>query len=131
MPRQYIKDSNKPDGDHSITFLSDKIYNQAEPSNNFNMSKIPQLNNKVSTQDIDVELYKTRASELAAEKPSEPELPEGEFTAHIMSGKTHVITFKIDNTGTTFNLNADSRTFADWGSFSGAPNNVTDLEAVA
>lgn len=95
------------------------------------MSDVPQLNNKVSTQDIDVELYKTRASELAAEKPSETELPEGEFTAHIMGGKSHVITFKIDNTGTTFNLNADSRTFADWGSFSGSPNNVIDLEAVA
>ena len=87
------------------------------------MSGAPQLENKVSVEDIDVELYKTRVAELAeVEKPSEAELPKGEFTTHIMGGNQHTITFKIDNSGTDLNLNAQS-SFADWGSFSANPSN--------
>ena len=95
------------------------------------MSDTSQLENKVSVEDIDVELYKMRVAELAADKPNETEPPEGEFTTHIMSGKSHVVTFKIDNTGTDFKLDADTRTFADWGSFSGSPTNVPVPETFA
>jgi hypothetical protein len=89
------------------------------------MSDIPQLENKVSVQDIDVEKYKTKVAELASEQPNETQPDEGESAIHVWGANQHTITFVLDNTGTAFDIKADDRTFADWGSFSGAPTNVT------
>lgn len=89
------------------------------------MADFSQLDNKVSLQDIDVESYKTQVSDVTSGEVARSEVGEEEGSIRIMGNDQHTITFKIDNSATAFNLSADTRTFADWGSFGGAPSNVS------
>jgi hypothetical protein len=89
------------------------------------MAGLSQLDDKMSLQDIDVDQYRSKISNAASDSTTKPQAGDEDGTIRIMGNDQHTITFKIDNSAMPFNLTADTRTFADWGSFGGAPSNVS------
>ncbi|KAH7305816.1 hypothetical protein B0I35DRAFT_483573 [Stachybotrys elegans] len=74
------------------------------------MADFSYLDNKVSLEDIEVDKHK--------------EAVAAESLVFTEGYNNHEITFKIDNSQTTYNLAANTNTFADWGSFTGSPQNI-------
>jgi len=86
------------------------------------MAEFSSLNDKVSLEDIDVAKY--RAAQVSQDTSTKVNDGSASNELCAQGYNNHEITYKIDNSQSAYNLIGDTRTFADWGSFSGSPQNV-------